>query len=71
MARCFSPFIVFALCAIAVFAQSAANYDSTSNKPQKAAALFNLWSRAMSSLFGVSGYTNDFLLRQTICNPKW
>ena len=71
MARCFSLFILFALCVIRAFAESTANDTNKSNKPMKVAASFNLWRCLMPSVFGVSGRTNHFLLHPTVCNPRW
>ncbi|MDR5821247.1 hypothetical protein [Caballeronia sp. LZ043] len=50
----------------AALAQSAAEDANKSNNPLNLAASFNIQNFYTPSLFGVSGHTNDFLLRPTI-----
>jgi hypothetical protein len=51
---------------LAALAQSAADDANKSNNPLNLAASFNIQNFYTPSLFGVSGHTNDFLLRPTV-----
>ncbi|SED64428.1 hypothetical protein SAMN02787142_3533 [Burkholderia sp. WP9] len=58
--------ILFGMLASSAIAQSSADDANKSNNPLNAAPSFNIQNYFTPSLFGISGHTNDLLLRPTV-----